>query len=59
MLFRSTARSREEIVGLHTALADALEAQDPNAADTTLHRLEAYTLTLGRNVMETRARKSC
>jgi DNA-binding FadR family transcriptional regulator len=51
-----TARSREEIVGLHTALATALEGQDATAADTALHRLEAYTLTLGRDVMATRAR---
>lgn len=53
-----TARSRGEIVGLHSALADALEHQDAPAADTALHRLEAYTLTLGRDVMATRARKS-
>jgi len=53
-----TARSREEIVGIHTALADALEAQDATAAADVLHQLEAYTLTLGRDVMEKRARKS-
>lgn len=53
-----TARSRGEIVGLHAALTDALEHQDAPAADTALHRLEAYTLSLGRDVMATRARKS-
>ena len=52
-----TARSREEIVSLHTALADALAREDATAADTALHRLEAYTLTLGRDVMATRAHK--
>ena len=52
-----TARSRGEIVSLHAALADALEREDATAADTALHRLEAYTLTLGRDVMATRAHK--
>lgn len=46
-----TARSREEIVILHTRIADALDAQDANAAETALHKLEAYTLHLGRDVM--------
>jgi DNA-binding FadR family transcriptional regulator len=53
-----TARSREQIVGLHTRIADALEARDADAADAALHALEAYTLTLGRDVMAARARKS-
>ncbi|WP_317057701.1 FadR/GntR family transcriptional regulator [Roseovarius rhodophyticola] len=53
-----TARSREEIVGLHTALTDALEANAPDAADQTLRQLEVYTLELGRDVMAARARKS-
>jgi len=50
-----TARSREEIVSLHTRIADALEAGDGKIADATLHELEAYTLTLGRNVMAARS----
>ena len=50
-----TARSREEIVGLHTRITDALEARDAGAAETALHALEAYTLTLGRGVMAARA----
>ncbi|MEL7013374.1 MAG: GntR family transcriptional regulator [Pseudomonadota bacterium] len=49
-----TARSREEIVALHTRLADALEAQDASDAEDILHKLEAYTLTLGRDVMAAR-----
>ncbi|MEM6578826.1 MAG: GntR family transcriptional regulator [Pseudomonadota bacterium] len=52
-----TARSREEIVGLHTKLADAVEAQEASAAEETLRKLEAYTLTLARDVMAARARK--
>ncbi len=51
-----TARAREEIVGLHTRVADALEAGDASAAETALHDLEAYTLTLGRDVMAARAK---
>lgn len=50
-----TARSREAIVALHTRIADALSAADPAAAEAALHDLEAYTLTLGRNVMAARA----
>ncbi len=53
-----TARSREEIVGLHAALTDALETNSPDAADQTLRQLEVYTLELGRDVMAARARKS-
>jgi DNA-binding FadR family transcriptional regulator len=53
-----TARSREEIVGLHSRLTDAIEAQDATKADTALHALEAYTLHLGRDVMAARAQKS-
>jgi len=41
-----TARSREEIVTLHTRLADALEAHDAAAADSQLVRLAEYTVTL-------------
>ena len=53
-----TERSREEIVNLHTAIADAIEAQDAKAADVNLEELAAYTLTLGQDAMEKRARKS-
>ena len=53
-----TARSREEIVGLHSRLTDAVEAQDTAKADNALHELEAYTLHLGRDVMAARAQKN-
>ena len=51
-------RSREEIVGLHTAIADAIEAEDAKAADRKLSELAAYTLSLGQDAMEKRARKT-
>jgi len=51
-----TARSREEIVGLHTRIADAIAAADADAAETALHDLEAYTLHLGQDVMAARTR---
>lgn len=41
-----TARSREVIVGLHTRLADALEARDAAAADQQLAQLAEYTAEL-------------
>lgn len=53
-----TARSREVIVGLHTRIADALAASDSEATQTALTELEAYTLTLARDVMAARARPS-
>ncbi|WP_135503584.1 FadR/GntR family transcriptional regulator [Roseovarius aestuariivivens] len=53
-----TARSREEIVALHKKLVDALDTRDAAAADTALHSLESYTLTLGRDVLAARARRS-
>ena len=51
-----TARSREEIVGLHTRIADAIEVGDAAKTETALHDLEAYTLTLGHDVMAARAK---
>jgi DNA-binding FadR family transcriptional regulator len=51
-----TARSREAIVGFHTRIADALEQHEAEAAQAALSELEAYTLTLGRDVMAARAR---
>ncbi|MEO3414936.1 FadR/GntR family transcriptional regulator [Roseovarius sp. CAU 1744] len=49
-----TARSREEILRLHTRIADAIETTNAPAAETALHELEAYTLMLGRDVMAAR-----
>jgi len=51
-----TARSRGAILGLHTGIADALERHEADAAQAALSELEAYTLTLGRDVMAARAR---
>lgn len=53
-----TARSREEIVSLHTQIADAMDAQDADKAETALRALEAYTLTLARDVMAARESKA-
>ncbi|MEO1292589.1 MAG: FCD domain-containing protein, partial [Pseudomonadota bacterium] len=52
-----TARSREQIVGLHTELADAVEARDSARADTALAELERYTLALGKSFIASRAAK--
>jgi DNA-binding FadR family transcriptional regulator len=41
-----TARSRERIVEMHTALADAIEAGNADAADAELVKLQAYTKEL-------------
>lgn len=53
-----TARDRAEIIALHTALADALEARDAGRADATLDALCAYTIRLGRDVAAERARRA-
>jgi len=52
-----TARSREEIIALHTKIADALEARDAPFVDATLIELETYTRQLARDVAE-RKRKT-
>ena len=53
-----TARSREEIIRLHTVIADAIEARDSVTAEQTLIELADYTNQLARNVLEARARKA-
>jgi len=53
-----TARSREEIVGLHARIADTIEAREAAAAEAVLSELEVYTQDLGRNVMAERAQRS-
>lgn len=45
-----SARSREQIVALHTNIADAIEAGDATLADTALKSLEDYTVALARDV---------
>ncbi len=52
-----TQRNRDVIIGLHTRIADALEMQNSADADEALAELTAYTLTLGEEVMEARARR--
>lgn len=52
-----TARSREAIVALHGAIADAVEARDGPAACDGLSALESYTVGLARSIMEDRARR--
>ena len=49
-----TARSREAIVALHTAIADAIEAQNADAASAGLTALETETLKLGQSVFAAR-----
>ncbi|SHE33465.1 transcriptional regulator, GntR family [Litoreibacter ascidiaceicola] len=52
-----TARSREKIVALHGQIADALEAQNAADADAALTELEAYTISLARDVLDAHARR--
>lgn len=49
-----TARSRERIVALHSAIADAIEAGDASAADAALSALAAYSAALGEQVRQSR-----
>ena len=53
-----TARSREQIVALHSRIADAIEAVDAAAADAALAELTAYTISLKDNVMAARQAQS-
>ena len=48
-----TARSRDSIIALHTAIADASEKRDADGIDTNLARLSAYTVTLAHGLMNT------
>ena len=52
-----TQRNRDMIIGLHTRIADALEMQNSGDADAALAELTAYTLTLGEEAMEARAKR--
>ena len=49
-----SARSRERIVGLHSAIADAIELQDAAKADAMLDDLARYTQELAQNVISDR-----
>ena len=53
-----TARSRSEIVALHTRIADAVEAGDVDAADTALADLAGYTSDLAAMVLRARAERT-
>ncbi|KIC48872.1 FCD domain-containing protein [Tateyamaria sp. ANG-S1] len=53
-----TARSREEIVALHTDIADAVEAQDAPKLDAALIKLEAYTRLLAHSVVKSRENRA-
>ncbi len=45
-----SARSREQIVALHTEIADAIEAGNGGQADRALQSLSTYTVALSRDV---------
>ena len=49
-----TARSREEIIALHSDIADALEARDAKIVDESLVKLENYARKLAQDVAEQR-----
>lgn len=53
-----SARSRGEIVSLHSRLAEAVERRDPAGANAALAELEAYTLELGQGVIALRAKRT-
>ena len=50
-----TARDRQKIIALHTRIADAIETNDPAAADAALGELAEYTVTLAHDVTKLRA----
>lgn len=51
-----SARSRQQIVDLHTDLTDAIEARQAQTADAALAALECYTLHLGKDFIDSRAK---
>lgn len=53
-----TARSRDRIIALHTAITDALEARDGASVNCLLQDLADYTTTLGETVAAARANTS-
>lgn len=53
-----TARSRDAIIALHTSIADAIEAQDADAASAGLTQLEAETKQLAELVFAQRKSRS-
>lgn len=53
-----SARSRERIIGLHSAIADAIEQQDSASAEAALAALSTYTIDLANNVRAQRQRRA-
>ncbi|MEX0284889.1 MAG: FadR/GntR family transcriptional regulator [Paracoccaceae bacterium] len=53
-----TARSREAIIALHSAIADAIERGDADAAVAGLNDLETETLALAKSVFAARTKKA-
>lgn len=53
-----TARSREQIVELHTKIANAIDARNQQTADRLLADLEGYTRELATDVMSARSGRS-
>ncbi len=53
-----SARSRERIVALHTAIADAVEAGDAKTTEARLSDLATYTISLAQGIREARQRRS-
>jgi len=53
-----TARSREEIIALHSKIVTAVEAHDGAGVDAALAELAAYTTALAARVLEQRKAKS-
>ena len=52
-----TARSRAQIIEIHSELTEALRARDTEATRNTLNRLEAYTKQLAHAVMSAKSKK--
>ena len=52
-----SARSREKIIELHTAIADGVENHDAELVDAKLAELSAYTLQLSENVAKERSKR--
>ena len=53
-----TARSRERIIEIHTAIADATDARDATAIERNLKTLADYTVQLSENVSKARRAKT-
>lgn len=51
-----TARSREHIIALHTKIADFCDAGDGASIEETLETLAAYTLKLGQEMADKKAK---